>query len=129
MTAIPKVKIRLSDSYKAAITEITKNIDEFRKMDDLYDVYMVETYVRNFCLTNNEELPDDYPFDLDLESLYINLSSLPTLQNCKGPVISMLEYAFTFSPLKLWVYTTQDDKNIVFVQVPLSHLTENANHY
>jgi hypothetical protein len=130
MAGIPKLSVRLSDSYKAALSEITTTIENFRALDELYDAYSVEMTIRTACMVDDEDIfPEDYEFDLDPESLYLNISDLHSLQSCKPSVLSLLEYAFKDSDLKLWLYITDDDKTFVFVQAPLSHLAENARHY
>lgn len=130
MTEIPKVSIRFTDTYKAALSEIKSTIENFRALDDLYDIYMVESTIRTASIKGGEDIfPDYYDFGLDSESLYMNISDLPTLKPCKSPTISMLEYSFKDSPLKLWIHITDDDQTFVFVQVPMTHLIENARHY
>lgn len=130
MASIPKVSIRFTDTYKAALAEIISTIENFRALDDLHDTYMIEAMIREASLVDGEDIfPEDYDFGLDLESLYINISDLPTLKLCNFPTISLLEYTFKESHLKLWVHVTNDDQSFIFVQVPLTHLVENARHY
>lgn len=130
MAGIPKVSIRFTDTYKAALLEITSTIENFRALDDLYDIYMVEETIRAASIVDGDDIfPEDYDFGLDSESLYMNISDLNTLKNCKSPTISMLEYSFKESPLTLWIHITDDDQTFVFVQVPMTHLIENARHY
>jgi len=123
MSLIPKVTVRLSDTYKIAFEEIKNTISEFRNLDDMYDPYMIEEEIRAAIQSENgAELPYDYDFGLDSESLYINISELPSVINCNAPVMSLLEYAFKDSELKLWFYVTENNYAFVFVQVPLSHV-------
>ena len=130
MAGIPKVSIRFTDTYKAALSEITSTIENFRALDDLYDSHMVQSTIITASMIDGEDIfSDDYDFGLDTESLYINISDLPTLKLCKAPTLSMLEYSFKDSPLKLWIHITEDDQTFVFVQVPIIHLIENARHY
>lgn len=130
MSSIPKVTVRLSDTYKAAFEEIKKTISAFRNLDAMYDPYMIEETIRNAIHTAGEaDLPDDYDFGLDLESLYINISDLPTIINCNSPSMSLLEYAFRDSDLKLWFYVTANNLVFAFIQVPLSHVLTYSNHY
>lgn len=130
MSSIPKVTVRLSDTYKAAFEEIKKTISDFRNLDDMYDSYMIEETIRNAIHDAGEDdLPDDYDFGLDLESLYINISDLPTVVNCNTPSMSLLEYSFRDSDLSLWFYVTNNNQIFAFVQVPLSHVLTYSKHY
>jgi len=129
MSSIPKLSVRLSDNYKSALDEIKTAITDFRAMVELHDPYMVEMVVRDGCVDSDESIPDDYDFELDQESLYINISNLPKLKQCTPAELSLLEYSFKDSELKLWFYVTHDDKSFLFIQAPLSHIIENSRHY
>lgn len=129
MAIIPKLSIRLTDNYNSALDEIKNAITDFKVMDELHDPYMVEMVIRDACANSDENIPDDYDFELDQESLYINISHLPKLKQCTPAELSLLEYSFKDSELKLWFYITHDDKSFVFIQAPLSHILENARKY
>jgi hypothetical protein len=130
MESVPVVNIRYSDSYKQAIVDIFDTLKKFKSMDDLYDPYMVENTIREtFNNDENSESVDDFDLNLNSESLYINISHLECFASCKPSVLSMLEYAFKDQPMSLFFYTTNDDKLLAFVELPLKYIADNARHY
>ncbi len=128
MKDIPKLSIRFSDSYKAALLEIKESIESFRKLDDLYDSYMVKEEIKNATIQSNIN-KDEYKIDLDENSLYLNISDLKTIKKCNRSVLNLLKYEFNDSDLKLFVHITNDNNALVFIQAPLSHIANNARYY